>query len=165
MNEYVLYLYTFTALTVVSIWFALGYLTPFLKAVKAIIKCAVESTLTVFFWPIRRGNHVIHTRIRVPIQTYIGNISPEDKTRIYFALGMLIFYADHIVGLALYNIDETILYIPINIYGKTFWVSLYALLGGGWLIVIAELRFVLQRAQWIENIFNKNIKLDILIYR
>ena len=158
-------LYILVSCAAVTIWFSMGLLNPFINTVVAITKCAIESTLTVFFWPITRLSNFIDKRIRLPIRKFKQRFSFKMITRIYFTLGILILYIDHLLATRIFNVDETALYFPIFIYEKTYWVSLYALLASGWLIFAAELRFVGQIFTWFGNLFDKDIKLNILIYK
>ena len=165
MNEYVLYLYAFTALTIVSIWFAFGYLTPFLNAVGAIIRCAIESTLTVFFWPINAINKTIDKRIRLPIQKFRKRIPPWIITCWYLLLSVSIFGLDQIWGTRIFNLDETTPFYPVDIMKKQYWISFYAIVFGGWFMLLVVLRVLGVIFNWIGRLLDKNFKLNILIYR
>ncbi|MBP9814236.1 hypothetical protein KBC80_03515 [Candidatus Woesebacteria bacterium] len=158
-------LYVLVCGAIVTIWFLNGLLNPFIDAVLAIVKCAIDSILTLFFRPIHKLSDALDKRIRLPIRKFKQRFSFKVVTRIYFTLGILVLYVDHLLATRIFNMDETALYFPMVIYEKTYWVSLYALLASGWLIFAAELRFVGQLFTWFGNLFDKDFQVNILIYK
>lgn len=158
-------LYIFVSCAAVTIWFSKGLLNPFIDAVGAITRCAIESTLTVFFWPINAINKTIDKRIRLPIQKFHKRIPPWIVTCWYLLLGISIFGLDQIWGTRIFNVDETTPFYPIDIMKKQYWISFYAITFGGWFMLLVVLRVLGSILSWTVRLLDKNFKLNILIYR
>lgn len=158
-------LYVLVCGAVVTKWFLSGLLNPFIDAALVIIKCAIESTLAVFFWPINTINKRVDKYIRLPIQKFIRSIPEWIKTCIYLLLGIYIFFLDQKYGTKIFNLDETTPFVQIHVWEKPYWVSFYAIVGCGWFFLLVGLRILGVIFNWIGKLLDKNIKLDILIYR
>ena len=164
-SEYMIMLFVFTAVTIITVWFAEGRLNSFLDVTFSILKYVILAKLTKYFNYIAKVSDVIDSNVTKPIHDAITRIPTYAKTIIYLLLGISIILLDHQYGKALFTTDETIPFYNINFQNREYWISLYALAIGGFFLVLAMLRVTSALLSWLLNFFDRTIHLSFLLYR
>ncbi len=166
MKEYLAFAAFFVGLTVVSLWFALGYLTPFLNNVFAIIGCAIR----VMFIPIGRlltfMYSILERKIIKPIQRFVApiHIPRIVKATLYMCVGVGFFILDHFYATKIYDADQTTFY-KIPIQGQTYWITQQGMTIGGFFVGLAVLLFVLEILRVINWILDRKFQISVIFQR
>lgn len=166
-NGYMVMLFVFTAVTIITLWFAEGLLNPYIEVVLEILKYILDIILTPFFGFINWAGKKLDIHIRNPIQKAINKIHIPIlmKALIYAILGSTVFALDHAYGIRIFQSDESFAMYPIEINGVKFWVSQIALWLGGFFIGLALLYTLSEAMKVLNRLLDRRIQLNILIYR
>lgn len=165
MNVYMQMLFICTAAAIVTSWFLKGLLNPFINALLAIVKCAIESILTVFFRPISALSNAIDKRIRLPIQTFMKRIPTWIHMCGYIVVAIGIIALDQKYLLQIFNYDETMPYYPIYVFEKKYWISLVAIVGAGYCLMVPAFVTISAVMRWFGRLLDKDFQVNILIYK
>jgi hypothetical protein len=158
-------LYVLVCGATVTIWFLNGLLNPFIDAVLAINKCAIDSILTLFFRPIHKLSDAIDKRIRLPIQAFIKRVPTWVHMCGYIVVAIGIIALDQKYLLQIFNYDETMPYYPIHVFEKKYWISLVAIVGAGYCLMIPVFVTISAVMRWIGKLLDKDFQINILIYK
>lgn len=161
-----------TGAAIVTYWFYLKLLNPFIDAAIAIVKCALVVILTFFFKcvgivyamlaktigdPIRKVTQRIHIRIHIHIPLAM-------KIFVYFMVGVGFFVLDHFYGTKIYEADETTFY-HVVFQGTTYWITQQGLVIGGFFVVLATLITIGEIWSAIDNLLSRPIRISVVIQK
>jgi hypothetical protein len=160
-----LFLLTFSG--ILTVWFMRGLLNPYINVTFAIIRCAIESTLTLFFKPISVVSNSIEQKITKPIRRITNSIHiPKPlKALFYLCCGVGIFYADQKYGKTMFNLDETIRFYQVAIMNKSYWVSEYAIWVGGFCIGLASLYILVEIFRGLNKLLDHPIGITVVVLK
>lgn len=142
-------LFLLTATAIVTWWYILELLNPFIKNAFAIITCALDVILTFF---LRR----IKQRIHMP---------PLIKALFYLMFGTAVFIFDHIYGVKLFESDETNVFYHINFQGTTYWISQLGVIIGGFLISLGALYVFKETLKGLNKLLDRSISISIVVLK
>jgi len=166
MKEYLLIAAFFVGLTVVSIWFALGYLTPFLNNTFAIIGCALRVMVIPIGRLLKFMYAILEREIIKPIQRFVKPIHVPRivKVILYMCFGVGVFILDHFYATKIYDADQTIFY-KISFQGQTYWITQQGMTIGGFFVGLAVLLFILEILRVINWILDRKFQISIVFQR
>jgi hypothetical protein len=167
MNEYVLLLFVLTATGIATVWFAQGLLNPFIHIVLSIIACALEIVLTFFFGWIGKLSNVIEAKITKSIRRAIDRIHIPRliKALMYFLVGTTVFILDYLYGKILFNYDETIPFYHYYFFGKSYWMSSYAIIIGGFFILVSAMYVLGVILRGLNKLLDRPIRVSIVVQK
>ena len=143
-DSYVQLVFLLTLSAILTWWFLKGLLNPFIKAALAILAGAINILLTFFFRPT--------SRILL-------------KALFYTIFGITVFAIDHRYGTRLFETNETLAYVPMEIYEITFWVSQPALWIGGFSLGLSVLYIGNELMKWLNHLLDRTLCISIVFTR
>lgn len=165
-NPYVQMLFLFTGTGIVTYWFVLRLLNPFIDSAIAIVKCALYVLLSFFVGCVDKVGNVLEKKIGDPIRNVIQRIHIPlfVKVVLYFTVGVGIFVLDHVYGTKIYEADETTFY-HVFFRGTTYWITEAGLVIGGFFIGLATLLVLIEILKKIDNLLSRPIRISVVIQK
>lgn len=164
-----LLLFVFTFSAIIAWAFIRKYLNPLIDATLAILGCALETMVTFIMLPISWTAKKIDTYIVQPIENlkkrFHIHIPMLVKACFYALIGIGLFLLDHRYSTGLFANDETFIMYPMEINGIKFWVSEYALWGGGLFLGMSSIILLNEILKTLNRLLDRTIHLNIIVYR
>lgn len=165
-NVYVQMLFLFAGTGIVTYWFYLRLLNPFIDAAIAIMMCALYVILSFFFGSVEKVYNLVKRKTVDPIRNIIQRIHIPllVKVFIYFIIGVGIFVLDQLYGTKIYEADETTFY-HVLFRGTTYWITQAGLIIGGFFIGLATLIVIIELWKAIDNLLSRPIRISVVIQK
>lgn len=123
MNQYALAIFGMVATVIITLAYAEGLLTQFLRNFASIISCAYDVVISdIFFGWINDTSDVIEVRITKPFHAFIEKIPRIIKALFITLVGVAIFAFDHFYATKIFAEDQTKFY-DFMIMGTKYWVT------------------------------------------